>query len=116
MLKLKELDMNNTNIEQPINEEEFDIEFSHEVSLEFLRYSVAPLIENFENDPPSEEYCSGTLIYNLFLYATNEMIKAGWSKEELTSELSNFYDYVPDDQENSISINDFPDPENPTIN
>lgn len=108
--------MDNTNIEQQSIEEEFDMELSHEVSLEFLRYSVAPLVENFENDPPTEEYCSGTLIYNLFLYATNEMINAGWSKEELTVELSNFYDYRPTDQETSISLEDFPDPENPTIN
>lgn len=109
--------MNNQHVEEPINEDEFDIEQSHEVSLEFLRYSVVPLIENFENDPPTDEYCPGTLTYNMFLYAINEMIKSGWNKEELISELSNFYDHTPEEESSeSIDISDFPDPENPTIN
>lgn len=118
--------MNNQNIkestieEDSTVEEEFDIEQSHELSLEFIRYSILPLLENFESDPPSEDYCPGTLTYNLFLYAINEMIKGGWNKEELVSELSNFYDHMPenDDEEvqAAIDISDFPDPENPTIN
>lgn len=108
--------MNNQNIEEGVNEDDFDIEQSHESSLEFLRYSIVPLIENFENDPPTDDYCPGTLTYNMFLYAINEMIKAGWSKDELLSELSNFYDHTPDLGEDSIDLSDFPDPENPTIN